>query len=608
MSEKHRKIFFAGLWLFMVLNGCAYHVPSCVKEGKSFCNTGGAFTYQWYDYYERAVSCMEGGCYQDALNDLDNAISIRADDKRMAKTYGMHFGDYFPHREKGLIYYLSGNDELAEAELGLSLRYEKSAKALFYLDKVRKRMLEKEAAAISTPVISLTTPEKIWTREMPVIISGNAEDSQYISEITVGNKSVFLEGSSRSVAFEEALILDEGAHKIAITARNLLNGESAKVVKIHVDRTGPVIALEILESDRLQGWLYDESGEIFLSINGKSAEIPKGKEAAFSIPISPDTAQITLIAADKLGNETKAVIEPSKLAQQRFAGLLSDMKPAAVRELPEIMIDEPANGRTVFTETLSIRGQIKSSSDIRAVFVNDAQVYENSGRFVFFNHPVPLTPGENRIVIRVRDSDGKEAFRTLSVIREIPEPLKLRYRCMFRTEPFKIYFHRDPTDADNGLAEKIQALLSKGLIAKNRFQLADAASPASRFLLTGYIHHTNTGVEIISKITDIHTSELLDILDAYGESMTPAETTAAELSEKFHKRFPLVRGRITRKQGETFFITADGDIRMIWPLVVGSDTQFVGNAQIDEKMTKGNYRIKLVSGTESAIGDWVITQ
>jgi len=47
---------------------------------------------------------------------------------------------------------------------------------------------------------------------------------------------------------------------------------------------------------------------------------------------------------------------------------------------------------------------------------------------------------------------------------------------------------------------------------------------------------------------------------------------------------------------------------MIWTLVVGSDTRFIGDAHIDEKMTKGNYRIKLVNGGESAIGDWVITQ
>ncbi len=606
MPKKHQKFFFAGVCLFVVLNGCAYQSPSCLKEGKSYCNTGGVFTHQWYDYYERALSCIEGGCYQDALSDLDNAISARSDDKRMAKTYGMHISDYFPHREKGLIYYLSGNDELAKTELELSLRYEKSAKALFYLDKVRKRLLEKEAAAVSTPSILLTEPGEIWTREIRVTISGNAEDAQYVSEITVGNQQVFLEGSSPSVAFEEALSLDEGEHEIAITARNLLNGESAKAVKIHIDRTGPVIALDSVEADRLQGWLYDESGQVFLNINGKTIDIPKGKEAAFSIALAPDTAQITLIAADKLGNETKAIIEPSKLAQQRFAALDSDMKPVVIRESPEIVMDETADGKTVFTETLSIKGQIISSSDISMVFINNVLLYEKRGRFVFFNHPVALTPGENRIVIRAKDSGGKEALRTLSVIREIPEPLKLRYRCMFRTEPFKLYFHRDPADGDKGLAEKFQALLSKGLIAKNRFQIADAA--ASRFLLTGYIHHSNTGMEIISKITDIHTSELLDIIDVYGENTRQAEMTAAELSEKFHKRFPLVRGRITQKQGERFLINTDGDIRMTWPLVVGSDTRFVGDAHIDEKMTKGNYRIKLVNGGESAIGDWVITQ
>ena len=64
----------------------------------------------------------------------------------MARTYGMHFIDYFPHRELGIVYYEMRKMDAAKKELELSLVHFPTAKARFYLDRVRKALIEQEVS------------------------------------------------------------------------------------------------------------------------------------------------------------------------------------------------------------------------------------------------------------------------------------------------------------------------------------------------------------------------------------------------------------------------------------------------------------------------------
>ncbi len=624
MLEKHqKKFFFAMVWVFVLFTGCATQSPVCTKQGGSFCNSEGIFTHQWYDYYERALSCIEGGCYQQASDNIDKAVSARPDDKRMAKTYGMHFTDYFPHREKGIVYYLTGQHDAAKKELELSVSYEKSAKALFYLDKVRKYFLEQEAAFISVPKLiinNLSDSDELWTKNTPVNISGIAEDTQYISEITIGNKPVFFEGSQRQIVFEEPLTSDEGVHQVVVIAKNLLNGEIRKNITIHVDRTGPVIVIKDIQPDtEIRGYVYDDSENISLKVNGSEYPLSKGREAEFVIPLAPNLADIRLIATDRLGNETSAVINiPSILSQYKtmlFAqntGIIADSQANILKSrqsAPVIILKDSPDGKTVFDETISLKGQIQSQNEIESVLINHHPLYEKHGKVIFFNHPISLSHGSNHIVIHVKNSREQESIQNLTVIREIPEPMKLKYRCMFVTEPFTMY---SPNTEHDTQAEAFQQLLLNGLIARNRFQIRflkdyETKSSSVRFMLSGYFHRFEKGLEAVAKVVDISTSEMIAVLDAYTENKDSGEA-AARLTEKFHKTFPLVKGKITRKHGEKMLVNADGDIRMKWTLVVGSDTRLSGHACIDEKMSGGNYSITLTDGGNPVIGDWVITQ
>jgi len=124
-----RYSYIIGIFIISAISCANPENSKCIKNNIIFGKSDGLFTSRWYDYYERALSYMKGECYQYAIEDLNKAIQIEYKDERWVKTYGMHFMDYFPHREKGIIHYLIGEYYYAEKELSLSIEQEISAKA-----------------------------------------------------------------------------------------------------------------------------------------------------------------------------------------------------------------------------------------------------------------------------------------------------------------------------------------------------------------------------------------------------------------------------------------------------------------------------------------------
>lgn len=640
--------------LTILLPACAIPPPPlCEKNGKQYCRIRERFTGKWYSYYKRALSCMEGGCYMEAISDLGEAVNRRPADKRWASTYGMHYMDYFPHREAGIAHYFLGDDELAKSELELSIAQEPSAKAHFYLNKVRSRILRQEGRLPGNPRLTLRTPSgqthERWTKDDPVIISGIAADEHYVSEIILNRKPLLIEKAEAEVPFEEAFRLREGRHEIPIIARNLLEGETLQKLILHVDRSGPVISIRRITPHRAEGSLWDASGEIALWVNGVPQSVTKGKEVAFEIPLRPGMETI-LTAEDRLGNQTRAALSPEMISVSKSRDFLmsaqsdqyvADAVPfffsGAEDRDTEIILDVPESPWIVFSEAISVRGQIYSKHGVESIQINERPIPHKTGRLIFFSQSVRLEKGENQIRIRARDAIGKDVGKQVMIVRKTPEVFRLRHRCTLNAHPFDIYAI-DETDKDaEGLMCQYHFL--KGLVSGNRFQISlkrllrerlaqhgfDAGraghlfpgrtdgNPA-RLSLSGYVHATRLGFEAIAKVTDISSTEILNTayIDAYGESQGDAlpRSVGNALSEKIHKAFPLVRGRISRQEGEKYFIrTEKGDIRMQWPLIVGSDTEFIGNARIDEKLGHGQYWIRLLkSDRQNILGAWMVTK
>ena len=87
----------------------------------------------YWEYYTDGLSFSEAGKWEEAINVFSKAISMDPKDRSKTRTYGMHFIEYFPHRELGIVYFHLKQIEKAKEELGKSLSMEKSLKAQEYL-------------------------------------------------------------------------------------------------------------------------------------------------------------------------------------------------------------------------------------------------------------------------------------------------------------------------------------------------------------------------------------------------------------------------------------------------------------------------------------------
>lgn len=619
--------FLLAISLLLFSGGCAVSQQVCVADGLSYCQVRGNFTGRWYDYYERALSCMEGGCYQAALADLQEAISRRGEDQRRARTMGMHFIDYFPHREKGLIHYLTGDYEAARAELEQSLAQHPSEKARFYLDKIRVLEFRQAGRRPGIPRLTLNLPtpdpsELIWTRDDPVLIAGKAVDEKrFVSDVLINDQPVFMESSGPEIAFSKALRLPEGVHEIQVKAINLMGGEIQQALRLRVDRSGPMIAIKrFVPGKTISGSLLDPAGVAGLQINGQAISINKDNQIIFNSDLVSDLAMI--VAKDRLGNETRSYLTYDATADKtmskwmawagispRTAGLLAFSPIARLQTSPlQIRIQGVTNPLTVFSETFQLPVEVHTESELRHLSVNGKATPFHQGRIISFNSFLRLVPGENRVTVMAADAEGRHVEKTVRIIRQIPEAFQLRHRYGLSVHPF------DFTETDPERIRFQHAVL-KGLIAPQRFQVAvsddlhrlldrqglntdGAAGQASAHaVLLGVVHETRTGIEAAARMVNIATRETLAVGDVYAPSPNreTLEALGLRLSEKFLRQFPLFAADIIEVSDNQVRIVLSNDgpenkrLPSDWPLLIyrliktgkhalGQDARIIGSA------------------------------
>jgi TolB-like protein len=656
---------------FLFLWGCAGHPEqkTYVKDGVEYGKVKGTFRHRWWNYYERGLSFQEGRYFQEAAGDFKEAIQGRDKDQRMARSYGMHFIDYFPHRELGIVYYEMGDLELARGELEVSLAQYPSAKARYYLDRVRKGLIERRGAKGESPLLSLDfETDEVWTRDDPVLVSGVAEDEQYVSEILLGGVPLFLEGSEKRAVFKKALKLSDGVHPLEIEARNLAGGSVRHPLLIHVDRQGPTISVEAFEfheegkgtSVTVKGSVYDEAGVDVLRINGREMVTRRQPEVLFSEEVAGDRGLLDLTARDRLGNETRAGIPLSPHTGNQKAVLLScavsgpnipllaglfgdrDIRP------PVIELKGWTEEQIVYLKKIYIEGRVRDENSVTSLTINGTPLLNRKGRYIFFNHLEELREGRNTISVVAGDEAGNTAKKEIVVEMHTPQALRLEERMRVTVLPFE----------QKGMVSKpslsFQDNLIHALITQNRFQVVErdlldlilqeqklsqtelidrgTALKVGKLLtaqsiITGSVIETLQGIEFVARLVDTETSEILATEDAYGEvkDLPGLRTLAEGMAIKFHRDVPLVEGVILEKKGKSVFIDlGQNKIRFQRRIIVykeepvrhpltgrvlGADYEVTGRArvtQVGPEMSKA----ELIAGQEQLIHplDKVITE
>ncbi len=235
------KIFLHFLLLCLVLAGLSAcngvstqsSIGVVEKNGVRYGVVEGLFNHRWWNYYERALSYADGGFWQEAENDLREAIRQRSNDQRRARTYGMHFLDYFPHRELGVVLFQTGRFEEAAKELELSISQEKSAKAELYLDRARKAILQASSPNSTPPVLKATLPAPGSVVTEPFLeLTGSASAINHLDKIIAINrtsgikKQVTINKIGVKTDFDIFLPISSGNNAIMLKAVDLLGNAS----------------------------------------------------------------------------------------------------------------------------------------------------------------------------------------------------------------------------------------------------------------------------------------------------------------------------------------------------------------------------------------------
>ncbi|MFZ5518601.1 MAG: CsgG/HfaB family protein [Candidatus Zhuqueibacterota bacterium] len=120
---------------------------------------------KWYNYYDDGVKNMAQGNWARAIENFNEALKVKPRDTKQIKTYGMHFIEYFPHRERGICFYNLGMFKRAALDLSISLKQEYSARAQEYLSKIGSDPMDREP--LDPKLMQQPAEEPVKPTEMP---------------------------------------------------------------------------------------------------------------------------------------------------------------------------------------------------------------------------------------------------------------------------------------------------------------------------------------------------------------------------------------------------------------------------------------------------------
>ena len=606
------RTFIVGLAL--LCGACA--IPQHAGMCPAFTLDG--FHGRWWNYYERGNDSLSGAKYNEAEADFQQALKTRSNDTWRARTYGLHFVEYFPNRELGVCCFQKGRLDEAEKYLAKSLTQVDTVRARYYLDEIKKaRIANGELKADTPPVIKTAeTQMLIATREVP--IAANVNDTAGVAQVMINGVEVPQRGSAVQLNLNEKLLLSEGNHAIQIVATNLGNKPAETTVQVNVDLTGPNLGIFspvdalVTEADsvHVKGVAVDQNGMASLSIGGEPAEDIKGltrKEFERDLPLKAGENTFDIAAKDRAGNETRTSLKvfkgkadspqarlwrmqqqtPERLqwAMTRGAEFLPSLLSAATdsgSEPVSINVRYPVAGRPYHhNKTLRVVGEVLTATKVTQIAINNQPFEPVTGApKEVFNRAIPIdaqTVSTVAVNIQAKDDKGHEAAKHLDVA---VEPVLLD--SIESKMPIAVLaFHGTGIAAET--ANALRDLTEGALLDAKRFhvlerqelqailteqQLAAALSspeqaiplgkviPAYAFLVAEVSAKDKNGLEVSARVFNAE-GTLLTHLDMFIDDKGKAEKVKAgckNLAAQMMKAFPRLTGELVGINGDTMVI------------------------------------------------------
>ena len=267
--------------------------PKYLKDGRQYGQVQGLFRERWWNFYERGLSYSEGGFWQEAAADFKEALRQRDRDQRRARTYGMHFTDYFPHRDLGIAYYQLGQYQDAQKELELSLAQAETGKAKFYLNEVRRALLKQAGTQSAPPAVSLGLSEGQVTNSFKMDVRGEVKSEAYANSVAINDEPQFVELSEKKLPFSREIKLKKGINEIKVRSTDLLGKVAEKKMAVFGDFEGPLMNVKNAADGQqvgqnkivLNGTLADSTGVARLQVNEQVMAYNKERQLDFSFTV-----------------------------------------------------------------------------------------------------------------------------------------------------------------------------------------------------------------------------------------------------------------------------------------------------------------------------------
>lgn len=429
---------------------------------------------KWWNHYARGRWYAEGGYYDEAIRDFKKAVSIRSSDQRSARSYGLHFWEYFAHRELGIVYYNQQNYEEAKRELETSLSTADSARAKFYLNKCNEEILKTTKSDKTPPEIRVTSHTDGAVVNSPVAkLKGVATGDCYVNALYVQGKRLFIELAEKNLEFSENIPLHTGENIIHMEASDLLGKSIQQNFKLVLDMIPPILYLDDIQTHRkdgkliatVKGTVVDDYGVKSLSVNNTEIPLSENREVDFMQDIVlAEGHKIIFKVIDRAGNETRgeqqidskaslwqngllnndklayqSTNKPIRIATTKMDGLTvktllasldttTTQQPSAAPETntrdnvpPVVHADVKSN--IIYDTNFFLSGDAHDNSGVAKLFVNKNLLEIRPGKHVFFNYLLPLNEGENTITVNAVDVQGNET--QLSPIKIIKKTFEL---------------------------------------------------------------------------------------------------------------------------------------------------------------------------------------
>lgn len=553
------------------------------RDGETYGIVDGTFRGRWWNHYERGRSFLDGGFYAEAMDDLRIAASLRSEDQRWARTYGLHFlPEYFPNREMGIALYHEGKIDEAQRRLEASLAQEPSALAEHYLDLVRAAKIQAGGGDSTPPVVDA----RLSDENDALVLS--ASDDHFLANILVDDQPAFTGPAETNTTVRHPVTLRPGANTFTVVATDLLGNRTESVVQVEHDADGPAVQFV---ADAGLGEAWDPSGVAAVEINGIAVALQPQPDGAVRFRASP-TAPAMFVARDRRGNVTEGRVPAAD--GTRAASRIAPLRLAAAQENTfaasalvraqlaqetadgegEIAFTNLTDGQRYLMDEIVVGLEARDPAGIREIRLDNVPLAgtPQGATHLHLSRRLRLAAmGPHQVVAELVDANGTIHTRTVTIERsptalELPEE-RLRVALLgslwdgagervegeaaFTAEELaRAIFIRRRFDllSRDALPRVLEEQELRAVLgAREDADTLRAIAQADVFAV-GKVRRTGDTVEIVLQAVSGTSAAVLAYADVAGEVKTLDDLRALtrDLALRFEQEFPRVAGKIVQ--------------------------------------------------------------